>query len=75
MVQGSAWGVGSCDGVAARALSDLLAQAHALGGNGVEDVKFRARWHWTGHALCKRFLPLLPGAYSVDVQGLAVAMP
>jgi hypothetical protein len=75
MVQGNAWGVGSCNGVAARALRDLLAQARALGAERVEDVKFRARWHWTGHALCKRFLPLVPGAYAVEVQGLAIEGP
>jgi hypothetical protein len=73
MVQGSASGFGTCDTVAARALKDLLAQARAVGGSRVEDVKFRARWHWTGHALCKRYFPFLPGVYAAEAQGLAVA--
>ena len=72
MVEASASGFGSCSTIAARALSNLLAEAKAHGGTMVEDVKFRAQFHWTGHALCRRFFPLLPGVYSSDVQGVAV---
>jgi hypothetical protein len=73
MVEGRASGAGRCSSVAADALRDLLAEAHARGASRVEDVKFRARWHWTGHALCRRYFPFLPGLYSVQVQGVAVA--
>jgi len=73
LVEASASGFGMCSTIAARALSNLLSEARAHGGTTVEDVKFRARWHWTGHALCRRFLPLLPGVYSAEVQGVAVA--
>ena len=73
MVEAGASGFGTCRTVATQALRNLLAEARAHGGKTVEDVKFRAQWHWTGHALCRRFFPLLPGVYSTHVQGVAVA--
>jgi hypothetical protein len=73
MVHADAAGWGSCDEVAARALHDLLARARALGASRVQDVRFRGRLHWTGHAVCRRYFPLLPGVYRSEVEGLAVA--
>jgi hypothetical protein len=73
MVHAIASGFGRCDTIAARALRDLLAEARARGANRVQDVRFRARVHWTGRAMCRRYFPLLPGLYSSEVEGLAVA--
>ncbi len=72
VVQAEASGSGSCDAIAERALHDLLAEARALGGSGVEEIKFRARWHWTGEVLCRRslFPPLVHT--SARVKGFAV---
>jgi hypothetical protein len=44
---------GDCSAVAAKALGQLLADARALGGDGVKDVKFRSRWHWAGRVVCR----------------------
>ena len=73
MVHAAASGWGRCDTVAARALRELLAQARGLGATRVQDVRFRARLYWTGHAVCRRYVPLLPGLYRSEVEGLAVA--
>ena len=71
VVQTEASGTGDCSGLVTRALRDLLAEAQALGGLGVEDVKFRARWNWTGsRVLCRKgFLGLRK---YVAVRGVAV---
>ena len=73
VIQARRSGYRSCDGLVSDALHDLLAEARALGGSGVREVKFRQRWHWSGKApLCRRHLLLLPLMKSVQVQGVAV---
>ncbi|HVP31251.1 MAG TPA: hypothetical protein VMW35_19045 [Myxococcota bacterium] len=69
MVYAEASGTGSCEDVAVDALRSLLAEAGAIGGNAVEQVQFRARWNWTGDAVCKRTFFTLKKA---RVRGIAV---
>jgi hypothetical protein len=73
VVQAYRSGYRSCDALVADAFRDLLAESHALGGSGVEEVKFRQRWHWSGKApLCRRHVLVFPFMKSVRVQGVAV---
>ena len=60
-----------CSAITSRALSKLLAQAEAVGGEGVKDVRFRGRWHWTGRVVCRR---LVLGK-SVQVRGISYRLP
>jgi len=63
-------GYSTCDELIARALSELLAEARALGGTGVQQVKFRRRWYWSGREpVCRRSLL---GSKSVEAKGVAV---
>lgn len=65
-------GYQSCDALTTQALRELLAEARALGGTGVAQVKFRRRWHWSGREpICKRQL-VPPLRLTVEVQGLAI---
>jgi hypothetical protein len=66
-VVGEKRGWESCDELAKTALLDLLANAKALGGTGVKDVRFRGRWHWMGRVACRASLL----GRSVQVQGVA----
>jgi hypothetical protein len=60
-------GKGECTDLAMLALTELLVDAKALGASGVKDVRFRARWHWTGSVVCRRSLT----GKSVQVRGIA----
>ena len=60
-----------CSAVAAGALSKLLAQAKAVGGEGVKDVKFRGRWHWMGRVVCRNGM----SGKSVQVRGIPYRLP
>ncbi len=60
-----------CSAITARALSKLLAQAEAVGGEGVKDVKCRGRWHWTGRVVCRRWAL----GKSVQVRGISYHLP
>ncbi len=60
-----------CSAITARALSKLLAQAEAVGGEGVKDVRFRGRWHWMGRVVCRRGV----SGKSVRVQGIPYHLP
>ncbi len=53
MVQTSFTSESSCDEVAIAALRNLLAEAKAIGGTGVEEVQFRGRWSWLGQPVCR----------------------
>ena len=55
-----------CAEIAAGALTDLLAQARSVGGDGVRDVRFRGKWHWMGRVVCRQSF----GRRSVQVQGI-----
>src|SRR5262249_35104972 len=71
-VRGTRSGYRSCDALVADVLRDLLADAHALGGTAVREVKFRNRWAWSGRQpLCNwGFFP--PFALHTEAQGMAV---
>ena len=58
---------GDCSDLANEALTALLAEAKALDGTGVKDVKFRGRYHWMGRVVCRRSL----SGMSVQVRGMA----
>jgi hypothetical protein len=60
-----------CSAVASEALSNLLEQADALGGEGVKDVKFRGRWHWMERVVCRNGM----SAKSVQVRGIPYRLP
>jgi hypothetical protein len=64
-------GRADCSAVASGALAKLLAQAEALGGEGVKDVKFRGRWHWMGRVVCRNGM----SAKSVQVRGISYRLP
>ena len=59
----------SCDELVTRVLRDLLAEARAIGGTRVQEVKFRHRWHWSGREpVCMwRF-----STRTVEAEGMAV---
>lgn len=46
-------GRGSCQDATSRVMTDLLAEARALGGNAVKDVRFKGRYNWQGRLACK----------------------
>lgn len=48
VVTAKAEGYATCDQLIAEALTGLLAEARSLGGSGVQQVKFRRRWYWSG---------------------------
>jgi hypothetical protein len=55
VVTADARGYASCDQLVTQVMRDLLAEARAVGGTRVEQVKFKRRWHWSGReALCHR---------------------
>ena len=56
-----------CSAVASGALSKLLEQVEAVGGEGVKDVKFRGRWHWMGRVVCRNGM----SERSVQVRGIS----
>ena len=58
---------GDCSNLAATALKELLSQAVAVGGEGVKEVRFRARWNWAGRLVCRRVI----AGKSVRVRGIA----
>ena len=58
---------GDCSKLAATALKELLHQAVAVGGEGVKDVRFRARWNWAGRVVCRRGIT----GKSVRVRGIS----
>lgn len=61
-------GSDDCDAVVKRALHELLEDARGLGGTGVADVRFRARFNWRGEGLCwTRF-----GSIYAEARGIAV---
>jgi hypothetical protein len=65
----------NCSDLSIGALQDLLEEARALGGNAVHAVQFRARWNWTGRAVCRPKGPLGIGGYTVSARGLAYFDP
>jgi hypothetical protein len=70
VVTAKAEGYSTCDQLIAEALTELLAEARSLGGSGVQQVKFRRRWYWSGHdPVCRRSLL---GGESVEARGVAV---
>ena len=70
VVTAKAEGYSTCDQLIAEALSELLAEARSLGGSGVQQVKFRRRWYWSGRdPVCRRSLL---GSKSVEARGVAV---
>jgi len=77
------WIFGSCDEIAERALSALLAEGVARGGNRVLNTQFRGHWRWMQEPVCRRNLAylllivpaLFPVATSVTVYGEAVYDP
>jgi hypothetical protein len=77
------WAFGSCDEVAERALTTLLAKAQARGANRVLQTHFRGHWRWIQEPVCRRNLSyalliataFLPVPTSVTVYGEAVYEP
>jgi hypothetical protein len=77
------WAFGSCDEVAERALSKLLAKGQARGGHRVVHTHFRGHWRWMQEPVCRRNLSylllivpaFLPVPTSVTVYGEAVYDP
>lgn len=77
------WAFGSCDEVAERALTKLLAKGQARGGNRVVHTHFRGRWRWMQEPVCRRNLSylllivpaFLPVPTSVTVYGESVYDP
>ena len=77
------WVFGSCDEVAERALTTLLAKGEARGGNRVVDTHFRGHWQWMQEPVCRRNLSylllivpaFLPVPTSVTVYGEAMFDP
>jgi hypothetical protein len=75
MVSGRAVSWNSCDEAVTHALSDMLADARALGGTGVTDVRFRGRYTWVAFPACRRIPFTLWMRCTTEAQGLAVTMP
>jgi hypothetical protein len=77
------WAFASCDEVAERALTKLLAKGQGRGGNRVVHTHFRGHWHWMQKSVCRRNLSylllivpaFLPLPTSVTVYGEAVYEP
>jgi|SRR5262245_13850423 len=70
VVTARAEGYSSCDQLITEALTELLAEAHALGVTSVQQVKFRRRWYWSGRdPVCRKSLL---GDKSVEARGVAV---
>src|SRR4029450_7615475 len=70
VVTAHADGYSTCDELITRALSELLAEARALGGTGVQRGECGRRWHWSGREpVCRRSLL---GSLSVEAKGIAV---
>ena len=72
MVQVNEAGWTSCDNVVNRALTDLLADARAMGGTGVVETRFLGRFTWIDRPVCRITPFSLWLRKSVAVQGLAV---
>ena len=65
----------NCSDLSIGVLEDLLGEARALGGNAVHAVQFRARWNWTGRAVCRPKGLLAINGYSVEARGVAYLDP
>ena len=63
-------GRSSCTDLGTAAVRELLAEAQAMGATGVKDVRFRARYHWTGRVVCRGSFLGMAGR-SVQVRGIA----
>jgi hypothetical protein len=74
----TSWVFANCDGLARRAVEDLVDKSKALGGNAVFDVKFSGRGGPTAQPTCQRqlgwLLVFVPFPARVRVSGIAATI-